>query len=177
MKKHIVGLMLFTFIVGASAIIFGFFNVPEILEVSAPRYFSKSYEKPAQIGKISADSPVIRQAFFNRNTKQINLDLLLNSTGDEEGRLPLKISFFRKSENGMRFVGSEKVELISASYQYEGEKVRAAITASYIWLDNLNHYDNLYVIAEVDRKPYNSNEPSIFDARFAKAVTLYAGKR
>ncbi len=68
MKKHIVGLAIFSFIVSAAAIVYAIFNVPEVIPVSVVPQ-SDSLSKPTacwntkrKLNESKIDSPTITQA-------------------------------------------------------------------------------------------------------------------
>ena len=69
----------------------------------------------------------------------------------------------------MRYINSALVPVLA----YRDGSVRA--TSSYEWLDNLDSYENLYVIAEpIAQGEYQSKSfQHEFDASKATAVLLY----
>ena len=80
MKKHIFGLALFSFIVSAAAIVYAFFNVPEIVQVHevvpTPQYFSVERTFTATKEKNQKSMRIqVKQAVFDLQTKQFNWEL------------------------------------------------------------------------------------------------------
>lgn len=179
MKKHILGLVLFSFIVGASAVVYSFFRFRETTLPMDTVYLSEKptstvFESDAQIGKIDAHSPVVRQAIFNFDTKEMNFELEINGKERTIKSFPIKLSFFKKSGKETKFIASDSVGSNLAFIQFDGETVSARVARSYEWLNNLDSYDNLYVVAEAQTDKPNTALMPTFDARFARAVSLYS---
>lgn len=162
MKKHILGLAIFSFIVGAAAIVYAVFNVPETLLASqvipvlvVPH--NDSMEKPTSCWNMrrgskesNLDQPVIKQAIFNLKTKQFSWELAAPNAD-----LPIALHLFVKDEKGTRFVDS------------------FLAVDSFEWADELDSYANLYVIAErAPTSKFDKKHPPKFDANKATAVLL-----
>jgi hypothetical protein len=171
MKKHLLGFALFSFIVGTAIFIYAMLNIVNIEEVTAPNYSPNYYSKATTCWKMKHESnrtnfgsPMVKQAIFNLESKQLKWEL--DTSGVDA---PIALNFFIKDENGTRYVNSTFVPMLA----YRNGLVTA--TSSYEWLDNLDSYENLYVIAEPisfgERGNYNL--PMKFDASKATPVLLY----
>jgi len=172
MKKHIIGFTLFSIIVGTAAFIYAMFNVVNVEEVFAPAY-TPTYQRNScwkmkrDFKESNVGSPVIRQAVLDLKTKQLNWEL---ATPQPNSKIALH--FFIKDESGTRYINSA----LAPESGFENGVVKA--TSSYLWLDNLDSYENLYVIAEItSRSDYkNKNNQPKFDQAKATSVLLYSGK-
>ena len=170
MKKHIFGFALFSFIVGTTAFIYAILSIINIEEVKVPAYSptyspTKScWKMKREASRVNIGSPSVKQATFNLASKQLRWEL-----DTSQVNTPIALNFFIKSENGMRYVNSTYVPMIA----YRNGSVGA--TSSYEWLNNLDSYENLYVIAE----PVSHSEQGYknysrkFDANKATAVLVY----
>ena len=172
MKKHIIGLTLFSVIVSAAAVVFAVFNVPEIVSVSVPQYVlaERTHCKMRQSANRSKiDSLMVTQAVLDLKTKQINWELSTSSANPG-----IALHFFVKNRNGTRYVNSELLPVI-----YRNEDVPMNGTSSYEWLDNLGSYENLYVAAEYTtwKKFQDKTVQPKFDAEKATSVLLYSGEQ
>jgi len=180
MKKHIIGLTLFSFIVSAAAIVYAIFNVsaiPVVSEVivdSSPQYVPAERTHCKMRRESKVNSIEIRQAVFNTQTKQISWEL---ATPDVDE--PVELLFFLKDGEGTRFIASER---INNKFSYNGV---LRYSSSYDWLNKRQSPANLYVMArfESEMKNYTENfqvygnkfQPK-FDAAKATAVTVDYGK-
>ena len=77
MKKHIIGLAVFSFIVGASTIIFSVLSPSEIIPVPVPQNNSTNlptscWAMKRELKEFNSNSSIIKQAVFNLNTKQFS---------------------------------------------------------------------------------------------------------
>jgi hypothetical protein len=185
MKKHIVGFILFCFVVGVAVFTSGVWRIFSEYEKVVPKREEDSYSKikpiltetEATVGAIDKKSPTVRQAVFNLNTKQVNLELLFRDRVSTSESIHVKLSYFRNDSKGARFITSEVVSLLPESFYYRNKDATAVFTSSYEWLDKLDSYENLYVVAEFTGK-YSSAEKTTpkFDAGFAKEILLFSGK-
>lgn len=170
MKKHIFGFALFSFIFGATAVIYGMFTVNSVNEVKMPVDYSgyaqtrSCWRMKREARETNVHSPIVRQAILNLKTKHLSWEL-------DRARVdaPIALNFFVKDEKGTRFVHSQLVPMSA----YGDEFVNA--NSSYEWLDNLDSYENLYVIAEPlsQREQGNKIFSPEFDAAKATPVLLY----
>ncbi len=178
MKKHIFGLALFSFIVSASAIVYAFFNVPEIVQVSevftTPQYISTERTYCDKKKKVKNNSIQVKQAVLDLQTQQFNWELAT----PERNEL-IDLHFFSKEANGTRYITTEQ---INNKFAYNGV---LKISDSYRWLNKRASYENLYVVAQFDSDATNYSEnyqvygnkfQPKFDATQATAVTVDFGK-
>ncbi len=81
MKKHIIGLTLFSFIVVAATIVYSMFSLPQVEEVPAPadyqHYSSKTscWKMKRESSEGNDASPFVTQAVFNVKTKKTQLGM------------------------------------------------------------------------------------------------------
>lgn len=185
MKKHIAGFILFCFIVAAIAFaskVLDYFTANPKIEYcplvnQPPEIKTVAGETKANFGAIDKRSPVIRQAFFNLESRQVSLEMLFPEDAVSSDKPTVKLSYFRNNSSGLRFIASESVKLTYASFDFENNKASAFVNGSYAWLHNLDTYDNLYVIAEiVSPNSYVKKTPPVFDPAFAAEVVLFYGK-
>ncbi len=186
MKKHIIGFAIFSLIVGTTAFIYAMFNVVRVEEVPAPTYYqtyspTKScWKMKRELRESKLDSPKISQAVFNLKTKQLDWKL-----DTPEIAAPIRLHFFVKDENGTRYIASEQilssglrsgqVGMDKRAIDMEGREGEVKFTSSYLSLDNLDSYENLYVIAERVPQTRVNYQPK-FDAVKATAVLVDSGK-
>ncbi len=178
MKKHILGLGLFSFIVSIAAVVYALFPVPEIIPVSevitvsAPQYNAKrSCRMKVKENKVSLIE--VRQAVLDLQTKQFNWEL---ATPDIDE--PIALHFFSNDDKGTRYIASEQ---INNKFSHNGI---LKFSNSYSWLNKRKSYENLYVIAQFDSEAVNYSknyqvygnkfQPK-FDAAKATAVTVNYG--
>jgi hypothetical protein len=177
MKKHIIGLALFSFIVSAAAIVYALFNVPEIVPVSEVLTVSVPRSVPARYSckmKRNNNSVKIRQAVLDLQTKQFNWELATPEIDE-----PIALHFFSNDDKGARYITSER---INNKFSHNGI---LKFSNSYGWLNKRKSYENLYVIAQFDSEATNYSEnyqvygnkfQPKFDAAKATAVTIDYGE-
>ncbi len=181
MKKHITGLALFSFIVSA-AVVFAFFNVPEIVPVSeviadsAPQYVPPRSSCQKKLSQKN-NSLVIKQAVFKSNSKTVYITLDSNKLyeNDYKGK-KIRINFFIKNADRVKFIASEEYKYVPQSKFY-GEAFDEIISFHSDWLKKIDARDNLYVVAEVDREYSDLSEQIVFDPDFASPVTLFSERK
>ncbi len=145
MTKHIIGLIIFSFIVGTSAIIAGLFSynpVPETYTLTTYKDSYKVYKKKKrkkrcrkrrpQPKEVSAE---ISQAVFDEKTNQLTTEISFKNYSDSNGQLNLY--FFSKDVYGTQYLKQEKI--------YVTEE-RSVYRNSFDWLTRLEFKGNLYVI-------------------------------
>ncbi len=180
MKKHIFGLALFSFIVSAAAVVYAFFNVPEIVQVydvvTIPQYVSTERTYCDKRKRVKINSIEVKQAVLDLQTKQFNWEL---ATPDVDE--PISLYFFSKDTSGeTRHVATER---INNKFSYNGI---LKFSNSYGWLNKRKSYENLYVMAQFtpegktgrDGNSIFFAEPARpnFNAAKATAVTVDYGK-
>ncbi|HEX8735879.1 MAG TPA: hypothetical protein VF721_11175 [Pyrinomonadaceae bacterium] len=175
MNKHIFGFALFSFIVGVAIAVSGFLAFKtvkvNVFEVNkTPRFEDRNYCRKEKFKNYGDADVKVEQAVLDVNTKQLKTFLWLNPRVKAEKNYLIALNFFVKNEKQTRHV---KTELISANSAFDWEK--EAILSSLGWLEKLESYDNLYVVAEVEgsRANYKSQ---LFDYENAAPVLLSKGK-
>lgn len=177
MRKHIFGFALFSFIITA-AICIGIATTYKKID-----YFTKSFPAPpaisqteAQSGEVDARSPTVSQAVLNMKTKRLDVELFYDGNSKFQKSVPPLLKFFRKDANGTKFLGSVKLDAPNFGYRefFKNTPKTKQISGVYNLLDNLDAYDNLYVLAILDAATLDGTSPDapVFDSRRAKAVTL-----
>jgi hypothetical protein len=181
MKKHIIGLTLFSIIVGTAIFIYGMFNVvnveEEVFVITNTQTYptTKSCRKfKEELKDSNLNKLMVKQAVLNLQTKQFNWEL---ATPDIDE--PIALHFFSKDGNGTRYITSEQ---INNKFSHNGI---LRYSSSYNWLNKRKSYENLYVIAQFksDAVNYSENyqvygnkfQPK-FDASKATAVTVDYGE-
>ena len=173
MKKHIIGFTLFSIIVGTAAFIYAMFNVVNVAEVFVPTYTptyqgKSCWKMKRDLKESNVGAPVVRQAVLDMKTKQLNWELAAPRTDSK-----IALHFFVKDESGTRYINSA----LAPESGFESGVIKA--TSSYLWLDNLDSYENLYVTAEFtswSNYKNKSNQPK-FDAAKATSVMLNFGEQ
>jgi hypothetical protein len=173
MSKHIFGFILFSLIVGISAIIYGFFALPSplvlpvyVFENQPEKRKSCRKETYSRVERASVNAKVV-QAVFNSNTNQLDIDLILERKNSLTDYATVSLHFFAKDGAETRYLRTEKVNLTP------NNKMMHSITESYDWLDDLKSRGNLYVVPQTigDGESYQRLMPR-FDETNAMPITL-----
>ena len=165
MKKHILGFAIFSFIIASAVFLKFVFYVPESFDVPSPTVNRSCWKMNREFAKISV--PMVRQAVLDLNTKQMNWELKM-----PDSRGSVALHFFVKNSQGARYLATEFVPYNSS------ENGIFEFTSSYLWLDKLGAYENLYVVPEqISRSEFRARnfEPD-FNENAATSVLLYSGK-
>ncbi len=170
MKKHIIGLALFSFIVSAAAIVYAIFSIPEIITVSAPQYIPaqrKHCKMKRELNESEMNSIEVKQATINMKAEELNWEIVA-----PEINAPIALYFFSKDINGTHYISSTPV---ITEFSRIG---KLKINKPFKFLYEPKSYENLYVIARFvsDSEIYNQNNLPKFDAAKATAVTVDYGK-
>ncbi len=171
MKKHITGLALFGFIVSATTVVYTLFKMPEIVPVyevvSTPRYVPAERTHCKFRSNSNQFSLEIKQAVYNVRTKQFNWEL-----NASQPKSKIALHFFIKDAKGTHYLNT----IFAPEAGFENGVIKAASSSRR--LDNLQAYENIYVIAEYifgDEFSDNNYQPK-FDAAKATAITIDYGK-
>lgn len=162
MTKHIAGMILFTFIVGSSAIIAGlFYEIPEANSVAVTENYSvyKTKEKRSYCylrrQRAENASVELTQAVFNsdvsRLTTRVNFEDESNSYG------VVDLHFFVNDKYGTRFLKTERIYVSTGTDEY---------TKILDWMGRLGSRENLFVIPEVHKDGYeNLSSPTFAQSK------------
>jgi hypothetical protein len=176
MKKHILGIAVFSLIVGVSVFVYCVFAFENVKTDCFPQLQNKIVESVVYNevggGGSGGERKIIKQAVLDLKTKQMNWELY----EDRNKQKPVLIHFFSADKNGERF--------IKTVYAPTADE----FVSSYDWLDRLGKYENLYVIAEyenVDPNRYSKSsqvkpmplEMPAFEINKAVPILIYSGNR
>ncbi len=154
MTKHIAGIMLFTFIVGTSAVIAGlFYETPREFKSFSVREDHRSYKRKKrkkrcrphrghyseQRGLVSVG---IAKAVFDATSGLLTASHTVEPSSYEKHRGTLVYHFYVKDEYGTRHVKSERVW---------GSLESSNLVSPSEWLQNRHSTENLYVASEYRR--------------------------
>lgn len=172
-KQHIVGIIIFSLIVGTSIVIGSFFiQLPEKTSVTVSDYDSFTYRSERKCRKkrkkrrpAEEISIKIDQAVFNTNTEKLSLGVSLEGKNDLERTAKVALYFFANDKNGTRHLATEYTEVYSGSSVKEFN--------SYNWLRNLQSHENLYIIPQIKNEynDFSAYQPK-FDESKATAIVL-----
>ncbi len=165
MKKHIIGLTLFSFIVGISAAGFAFFSSFKFQQVALTRPISQIQETP--IIQNDLKQPVINQVVFN--LKAGTLSWKLNS---QNNRYPTYLHWFVETKEGIKKVDSFRIDDLS------GEETISSQSDLFKMLKTFPK-SNQYVIVDTSSNyllPHGLHIPFDFDYKRAVSVTVDYGK-
>jgi len=156
MAKHIIGLILFSLIVGTSVFVAGVSNYSSSVDVAKSyRLISKKKKKRRRRKRRCRPhhrsvTVSVNQVSFNRNSE------VLSASFDPSryGNGVVKLHFFAKDSHGTRFLKTEHMP-------YAGEGIESFKETS--WLSRIDRQQNIYVMAEVSRYPRTWSHQPDFD--------------
>ncbi len=185
MNKHIIGLIIFSFIVGMSAIIASFFvpmpQMPKLdsVKVSEANDYiyrgTKSCKKKKRKPRIKnydiLASAKVSQAVFDIEKKRLNTEFTIERADDSTETVNIALHFFVNDGYAIQHI---KTEYVTLTPNFDiGDKAITQNKSSFRWLNKLESRENLYVIPEVVKDNYSySKQPPFFDASEATAVLL-----
>lgn len=180
MTKHIIGSILFSFIVGVSgflALIFGELPQPEKTTfINIPRVESKSRCHKKNYGYYDSSKPSISvvQAVFNQRTGLLDTNLVIKREDSSIKNVTFALHFFAKDANQTRYLTSESYFL---KPDFEGRNIasQSLPSRSYRWFDDLSFGENVYVIADTEKYGSSDSVP-VFDESKATAVISLKGR-
>ncbi len=186
MNKHIIGFIIFSLIVGTSAVVASFFyGVPKIESVNVSEtsvtYSGKSCWKSTKNYKSGLASVKVLQAVFNPDSKKLATNLSVTPGDNSFKNVRLALHFFVKDGNSTRYLATEN--LTDKNGNLEGvydlnedkfSKTLFSVTSTYKLFSNLRSYENLYVIPQIftERDSFTDYAPPQFDEINATPVTL-----
>ena len=183
MNKHIIGLIIFSFIVGMSAIIASFFipmpQMPKIDSVSVSESNEYIYRgstsckkrKPRPKDYSHLASAKVSQAVFDLNKKQLDTQFTIERADASTETVKVALHFFVNDRFTVQHI---KTEFITLAPNFDiGDKAMTTKISSFRWLTHLESHENLYVMSEVvtDSDNYKKSAP-VFDSFEASAVLL-----
>jgi hypothetical protein len=172
MTKHIVGLILFSFIVGTSAFVAGLFYSSSADSVSERSFMFGRYDGDCKKRKKRRHPHFARtmtgpldayltSAAFDPVSEKFSATTLFTRGTPEEFNLDLH--FFVRDEFGTRFIKTETLSASSWTNNYED---------GFAWLTRFPQKDKLYVMAEVRPLDEESVVAPPFDPGSATPVKL-----
>jgi hypothetical protein len=153
MKKHVFGIAIFVTIIGISGIAYSVFvrDTPIICSFPVnPENYVDDEIQPSQ--------HLIKQAVLDLKTKQINWEFDQNKL-----KANIALHFYAVDSNGSKYL---KTEYVRTTRDFK---------TSYLWLNSLKSYENLYVIADEYPNTHRgmSSIPA-FDMSKATPILLYS---
>lgn len=173
MTKHIVGLILFTFIVGTTAIISGVFGstqLPKKRTLINQKDNFKVYKKKKRKRRCRRKRPkprlekieaTVSQALFDKNTNQFITNIKFKNRSYAERDVDLH--FFVKDKHGERYIKTETIPVSTSKQQYINK---------FKWLRSFGSSENLYVIPTVKTLNDGWTIPPSFNVAKATPVLL-----
>ncbi len=196
MKKHIIGVIIFSFIVGTSAFVAAFFyqtlksEQPQEVDSSNVYVTSEPYTHSCWKGNRNYEtksvSPKVTQAILDRQARTLETELFIQIDEKSSKNIKPVLHFFVKDGNSTRYLATYKLpgetmdvtknHDMSEIYDTSDKKMIKAewnITLSLEMLGNINSYENLYVVPEIvsNVNSYRDYTP-VFDELNATPVTV-----
>lgn len=182
MKRHIIGLIIFGFIISVTAVIASFFVKMPPIPVLEPVFESRDFvysggkhcpgkrkkPRPKESGILT--SVKVTQAVFDVKKKQLDTQFLIERGDEAIETVNVALHFFVYDQFGVQHIADEFVTL-NPNFDM-GDVAISKNIASFKWLTNLESRENLYVISVVTDKPGNRLNPPEFNSSEATAVLL-----
>lgn len=184
MIKHIVGFVLFSFIVGTSAFVYGlFYSSPDPVFVEVKDFTQWRYSTSKKKRKKRKCPPHRHPHFLDQTREAVGgPDIRIQEAAyvAESGDLRLRVSalempetgidlhFYAVDEFGERFIKTESVPAPPASGALEVYRFR--------WLQNFQQKDKLFIIAEASPGGDGLYAPPPFSQSWAAAVSVVTAK-
>ncbi len=168
MTKHIAGIILFTFIVGSSAVIAElFYQTPEANIITVRENYTV-YKKKKRKRRCRKQRPrnenaevKLSAAIFNSDSNRLTTFVDYENEWDSYGEVDL--NFFVNDKYGIRFLKTERIYVSSAMDRY---------TKILDWMGRLDSRENLYVIPQIHNDEYDKWSSPIFNEHKAIPVLL-----
>lgn len=184
MNQNVVGVILFSVIVGVAIFVSELFYVapmpPTVYAkpVTVENKYSCSHHSRTVINQTIpvgvADIKVV-QAVLNPQANEFNAEFLIKKENPRTEAVGIALHFFVKNGRTTQYLATETMTVVP-DFDSRGNATDD-VTASFKWLNNFEQRNNLYVIAEPSSN-YNKSkdlEP-IFDETKATSVLLDKGK-
>ena len=178
MKNHFIGLLIFSFIISASAMVaFWLAPLPQIapvetFEKTAPRFegyggCKRKRRKPRDAGNASVK---ILQANLSEFTHKLTTNFDIRRADGETETVGINLNFYIKDGSQTKFLKRETVWLSPAFGS--NDEATHQLLSSFEWLNRIGDKENLYIIPEIVNGFESNQIPTEFDANQATAVTI-----
>jgi hypothetical protein len=153
MTKHIVGIILFSLIVGTSVVVAGFFNVlttdtnSVTIKENYRVYKKKKRKKRCRKKRRPREDNFqanISQAVFDKKTNQLTTSWTFQRGSN--GSRDLDLHFYVKDEFGTQYLKKETITVNADQNIYEN---------SFDWLNRLESRNNLYIVPKISKSNDN----------------------
>lgn len=188
MKKHIIGIIVFSFIVGTSAFVAAFFyhtlksEQPQDIDASNVYVMSEPYTHSCWKNyKTKSVSVNVSQAIFDSKTGELKTELFVQSKDSSFKNINVSLMFFIKDGDSTRYLATENLtnrngEMKGSFDMSDAQNMKAifGVNSSYQWLDDLESHENLYVVPEITLNAGNTygKFTAAFDELNATPVTV-----
>lgn len=167
MRRHTLGFLVFSFIIGSAAIIYASFSAmtTENTSVTAlpERYSSRTscwnMKRQARESKISM--PIIRQA-----TLSAEGSLFIFEIGCVEKPKQISLYFYSKNERNTKLIAVEEIDLKPSAACDN----LSLLYRNFTWANELNRGENIYVIARDSNQ--DDADSTEFDESLATPVSM-----
>ncbi len=160
MKKHILGLVVFSFIVGAAAIFYAVFNVSEIVSISALQYVP-AQRTHCKMGRGTQGSElglsVIRQSTLASGSGLFIFEIDCVASSKQ-----MSLYFYERNEKGTHLIATEVINLKPS---LNCEKT-VSLYKNFAWAEKVNRGSNIYVVART------SNNGAKFSTNFDESLAV-----
>ena len=161
MKKHFVGFIIFSLVIGANIIVGKLLHktaMPKNILVISPNYAGNFQTQPLIVSEKIGVTVKLVQATFNQPTKQLKFELLLNRSDKSLQEANFKLHFFVYDGKEIRFLATEKGQTTFGMNIEDNRVINSSIFCE--WLDNLESKENIYVWVETI-----SNDKTVIDTK------------
>ncbi len=163
MIKHIAGIVLFSFIVGSSAVIAGlFYEVPEAKTITIRESYSvfkkKKRKKRCRNRRSSIENASVNLHFAKFDVDRENgFSAIIDYQNNWKSNGVVDLHFFVNDKYGTRFLKTERIYVATGIDDY---------SKKMDWMGRLDSRENLYIIPEVHNayEKWTSPEFNIYEA-------------
>jgi hypothetical protein len=159
MTKHLAGIILFTFIVGSSAVIAGlFYQAPEAKIITVRENFT--VYKKERIRRCLKRRPHNEKALVNLSAAIFDnianrLTAIIDFEDDRNFYGEVDLNFFVNDKYGIRFLKTERIYVFSPVHRY---------TKILDWMGRLDSRENLYVIPQIHNEEDDKWSSPVFNS-------------
>jgi hypothetical protein len=168
MTKHIAGIILFTFIVGSSAVIAGlFYQVPDANVITVRENYTV-YKTKKRKRRCRKQRPRNENAGVNLSAAIFNSDsnrltTFVNYENESDSYSEVDLNFFVNDKYGIRFLKTERIYVSPDANKN---------TKIMDWMGRLDSRENIYVIPQIHNDEYDKWSSPTFDEYKAIPVLL-----